>query len=344
MTLRLHQHGTEPSDLRHQGHLLQMVSAFWQSQALNALVVTGLADALTTEPLDVAQLAERAGVDQRAAGRLLRYLAGVGVVTCPAPDSYAASPIVELVRDGRPFRDLVLMFGDDFYRAWGSFAATIRDGRSSYHHEYGAELFEFLASHPDKAKRFDTAMAALAAPIAAALASAVDFSDVGLVVDVGGGNGALLDAILRTDPDVRGLNLEVDHVAAAARARVEASGLSGRLGVVAGDFFHAVPAGGDVYVLSRVLHDWQDSDCLRILRSCRIAMTKGAELLVVERLLPEAPAATMASLYDLQMMAVTGGRERTRREFEELLDGVGFVLDSVLSLPFETSLMTAHAV
>jgi hypothetical protein len=328
-------------DLDDHRRLLSMAAAYWQSQAIYAVAETGIADVLSDEPATAAQVAEAAGCNAEAVARLLRYLAGMAVVDQVDTDRYATTPLLQHLHEGSPFRELVLMFGDEFYRAWGSFSSTIRTGRSSYRETYGVELFEYMQDFPDKARRFDIAMEATTGLIAQQLARTIDFSNVGLVIDVGGGNGSLLEAVLKSTPTVRGVNVDRDHVVADCLARFAGSGLEERLTAIEGDFFHKVPPAGDIYILSRIMHDWPDAECVRILQVCRAAMPSAASLLLLERLLPDEPRPALASSFDLLMMAVTGGRERTRAQFETILLQGGFRLDSVHSLPFETSLLVA---
>lgn len=342
MRIPLRQDAEVAPDLSDHRKLLGMASAYWQSQAIYALVRTGIAEVLGDEPSTAEKIAFAAGCDADSVARLLRYLAGLGIVGDSGSDGYTSTSIVDHVRHGSPFRELVLMFGDEFYEAWGSFSATVRTGRSSYFEAYGLELFDYMRASPEKAARFDIAMEATTGLIAEQLARTVDFSAVGRVIDIGGGNGALLEAVLRSAPAAEGLNIDVDHVVASCLDRVKGTDLQGRLSAASGDFFTSIPGGGGVYVLSRILHDWPDQDCVRILSVCRAAIADDTPLLVLERLLPDAPKPALASSFDLNMMAVTGGRERTREQFAELLAEGGFRLDSVHPLPFETGLLIAY--
>lgn len=221
---------------------------------------------------------------------------------------YGLDAIGELLRIDSPFHDLVRLYGEEFYQARDNLLPAIKSGDSAFALTFGMEHFDYLAARLELARRFDRSMAATTRLIADRLNSVYDFSATSTVVDIGGGNGALLRAVLRRNQGIRGVLADRDHVV--ARVVIE-PGLADRLTLCPVDFFLEVPAGHDVYLLARVLHDWNNDDCLRILGVCRRACGPGAVVLIIERLLPDCDAESLAIAWDMQMLAITGGRERT---------------------------------
>jgi O-methyltransferase/methyltransferase family protein len=330
--------GTISASENHE-RLLSIMTGYWRSQAIYAAVNVGLVDALDDQPRSPAQVARATGCDEVTIARFLRYLAGLRLVHQENDNLYVATGMAELLRDGSPFRDLVLLYGDEFYQAWGQFSSAIRTGNSAFDQAFGMDHFTYFTQTQDSARRFDRAMAASTELIADQLGQVFDFSAATCIVDIGGGNGSLLKAVLVGVPAACGVVVDQDHVVAACTRELAGHSLADRITAVPGDFFHFLPASGDVYVLSRILHDWADEDCVRLLRVCRKAMSPPARLLVIERLLPEDGGVSLASSWDMHMLAITGGRERTCQEYQRLLSEAGLRLGSVRSLPLDMSVL-----
>ncbi|WP_234327119.1 acetylserotonin O-methyltransferase [Streptomyces sp. NRRL WC-3742] len=327
--------------------LLELMTGAWTTQAIAVAAELGLADHLPVPgagrvPDPVETVAGRLGVDGEGLARLLRYLAAVGVVA-PVGASYELTALGEtLRRDARhSLRPLALLYGGLFYRSFAALAHAVRTGHEAFEVVFGQPHFDYFAAHPETAALFDAAMAA-SSPMFEPITGLVDFSADRVVVDVAGGSGELLSRILRSAPHLRGVLLEREHVLERARERLAEAGCAERCGLVAGDFTQALPAGGDVYVLARVLHDWDDDRCAAILGRCAQAMDGGARLLLVERLLPGHGKASLAARWDLHMLCNVGGRERSAEEYERLLDAAGFDLVQVSGLPLDASLLTAR--
>ncbi|MER6046395.1 methyltransferase [Streptomyces sp. NPDC001793] len=352
-------HGAEPGDPAKR--LLELMTGAWTTQAIAAAAELGLADQLpgpsvrsmsgtddATVAGSVAELAGRLTVDPAALVRLLRYLAAVGVVA-PAGDFYGLTELGALLREDsrHSMRSLALLYGGPFYQSFGELAQSVRTGREAFKALFGQGHFDYFAERPGLAELFDNAMAASGAMFEP-IPGLFDFSDARVVVDVAGGNGQLLGLVLARAPHLRGVLLERAHVLEAARRHLAAMGCADRCSFVAGDFTCAVPEGGDVYLLSRVLHDWDDEQCLTILRRCAEGMHKESQLLLVERLLPDlngvVPGDTpsLAVAWDLHMMCNVGGRERTAGHYQRLLATAGFELLSVRDLPLEGNLLHAR--
>jgi hypothetical protein len=228
----------------------------------------------------------------------------------------------------RSLRDLVLYYGASPQQAWSEARYSFQTGRPAFDRVYGTTVWEFFARHPDAAEVFNGAMRGGAADRAVALRS-YDWKGGELVVDVGGGNGALLIDLLSHHPGLRGIVLDLEHVAADAAERIAAARLERRCRAVGGDLFTAIPAGGDVYVLAIVLHDWDDERAAQILATCRKAMRTDALLLLIEMVLSEGTERDFRKIIDLHMLVETGGRERTDSEWRALLERGGFRLSRI---------------
>jgi hypothetical protein len=309
--------------------VIWMVRGAWVSLCVRAACELGVVDALD-EPRDLADLAARTSSDPSTLARLLRVLVDLRLLT-RRRDRFAPTSRGELLRAGHPsgLRDLALMQTvAPNLTAWTHLADAVRRGGAVYEELHGQTTWEWLAAHPQEESVFNAAMARRAALQVVALRCAHDFSRSRLVVDVGGGQGAMLAGLLDHEPTLHGLVADRPEVASSATEALAGAGFGDRAHGEATDFFVSVPTGGDVYVLSNVLHDWDDAQAVEILRSVRAAMTPEAHLLVVENVL-DAPGRTAehqrdVHLVDLHMLVMFGARERSRAEYDALLVAGGF--------------------
>lgn len=301
-----------------------------------------LADHLGESPKSGAELAQALGADAPSLHRVLRGLATLGVCS-EAPDGrFALTAAGAELRSGSPSaaRGLALLTGEEYAPAWGNLLHTVMTGEPAFRHCFGMDTLEHRAEHPELNDHFNIGLALNASRIAPTILAAYDFSAFRTVADVGGGQGALLAALLQAHPHLNGTLLERPDVAAAARAHLEAAGVSARCRVVEGDFFHDVPAGANVLILKSVLHDWEDERAAMLLRNCRQALSAQGKLLIIERLLPERAADDPAAIIvDLQMLALTGGRERSQADYRALLDASGFALAKARRTPSGFSIL-----
>jgi hypothetical protein len=325
--------------------LRSLITGYEASQVIYVAARLGVADHLAGGPRTSEELAEALHVDAGALRRVLHALAALGLLTHLGGSRYAITGSGARLRAGVPdsLRSVALLAGERSYRAWGGLLHSVQTGETAFRHGFGTGTFEYMAAHPEIAGFYNEAMAAGAAERAAAVVAAYDFSGRGTVVDVGGGHGALLVAILAAHPGVRGVLFERESVTGGARARIEAAGLGSRCAVVAGDFFQSVPSDGGVYLLSHIIHNWDDPRSVRILANCRVAMSPRAKLLILEQVLPErfepSRAAIQAAMADLHMLAITGGQERTAGEYQRLLAATGFALTNVIETAVAESLV-----
>ncbi|MFJ9564963.1 methyltransferase [Streptomyces fuscichromogenes] len=315
--------------------LLRVMTGAWATQAVRTMAELGIADHLADHPAqDTTALATRTGTDPDALHRLLRYLAALGLLTSSPDGTHRLTALGEPLRTGteHSLHPLALLYGGPFYDSFAGLPYAVSTGQEAFAQRFGKHHFRHFAEHPELGDLFHRSMAA-SAEMFTPVPDLVDFSGVRRVVDVGGGNGALLGRVLRAHGHLDGVLLERPEALAAARSQL--ADLTGRCTFVEGDFTDSVPADGDVYLLSRVLHDWDDERCLTILRRCAAAMREGSRLLIVERLLPGDTAAA----WDIHMLCNVGGREREQAHYGRLLEQAGFARPTCHPLPLGASLL-----
>ena len=324
--------------------LVQMAGALVLSRALYAVAELGVADHLAAGPRVADELARATGAHAPSLYRLLRTLASVGVFTEDADHHFALTPLGAALRSDAPGagRSTVRMFaGPAMWASFGELLHAVRTGETGTERALGQPIFDYLSVRPEEAALFGEAMLGIHGAEPPAVAAAYDFAGVHTLVDVGGGIGTLLATVLRAHPEMQGVLLEMPHVTAEARTRLAAAGVGDRCTVVEGDFFEAVPPGGDAYVLSHVIHDWDEARCQAILANCRRAMGGRGRLLLVEAVLPPGDVPHPGKLLDLVMLTVAGGRERSEAEYADLLAAAGFTLTRVVPTASQASVIEA---
>jgi ubiquinone/menaquinone biosynthesis C-methylase UbiE len=312
--------------------LAELMNGYYVSQAIFVVARLGIADQLRNGPKNVGELARATKTHARSLHRLLRMLAGLGVFAEDADGCWRLTETADLLRSDTPgsLRATAYSSGLTFV-AFGELLYSVQTGRPGFDKAFGMPLFAYLAAHPDEAKIFDEGLASFREQAGAAMLQVCDFSAVEQVVDVGGGTGTLLVALLAEYPALKATLFDLPHVVDQARARLAAAGICDRVTLVGGDFFSSVPAGGDVYLLRHVIHDWNDERAIEILRNCRRAMRKTSKLLLVESVVEPGDEPSLAKSYDLIMLAVTGGMERTEQEYHDLLSASGFALERIVA-------------
>jgi hypothetical protein len=309
-----------------------MIAGFCTTQMIYAAAKLGLADRLAHGPRTADELAADTGTHPRSLYRLLRALAGAGIFAEGEGGRFAQTPLSECLRGDVPGSQwaMAVVMGEEHYQAWGDLLGTVRTGETAFDRLYGRPLFEYLGERPDKARLFDEAMTAIHGRETQATLDAYDFSGLGVVADVGGGNGSNLAGLLGRHPRMRGILFDLPHVVERAAEHLRRAGLSGRCEVVAGTFFGAIPGGADAYFLRHVLHDWDDERATALLRNVRRAMGPRSRLLVVEGVIPTGNGPSFGKLMDLNMMVVPGGVERTAPEYRRLFEAAGFRLTNIV--------------
>ena len=314
--------------------LQQLVWGKATTQCLFVAAKLGIADLLAEGPRTVEQLAAATETSAPALYRVLRLLASLEVFVELEPRRFALTPMAELLQADAPcsFRDYAIVHGSEWYnRAWAHLLYSVEKNEPAFDLACGLSLFDYMEQNPDAATDFDNSMTALSRFEAAGVCAAYDFSGFGAVVDVGGGHGRLLTDILAAYPSLNGILYDRPNVVDAARAELEASAWGSRCRIEGGDFFTGVPAGGDVYLLKHIIHDWDDERSAVILRNCREAMNDGGRVLVVEGVMPPGNEPSNSKLWDVVMLALTsGGCERTEEEYAELYAQAGLTLTRVV--------------
>jgi hypothetical protein len=305
--------------------LMQIPQGMWVAQCVATAARLGIADALAhSHPQGSATLASAVGADASALARLLRALASLGVLTEPLPHQYALSPVGELLRRDVPgsMRDWLIAETDTpHWQAWGQLCEGVRSGQTIVPNLFGMHIYEYYAAHPADLACFSRAMSNVSALVANGTVQHYDFSPAHRIVDVGGADGGLLLAILEANPHVQGTVFDRPQVIEAARQAIHAKNYQARCDAIGGDFFQEVPKGGDLYVLKFILVDWKDPEAVRILQNCRTAVNPNGKLLVIEMTIPDSNSPSPGQLFDLNMLVMTGGQERTHSEYGALMAG-----------------------
>jgi hypothetical protein len=327
--------------------LARLVEGFLTTQLLYVAAKLGVADVLVAGPQSGETIAAAVGAEPDALARILRGLVLEDVLAETADGRLVLTEVGEFLRDDVPgsLRRAVIARGELYYDAATGLMQTVLDGGPAFEHVHGEPFFEHLARDPARENAFQGSMAARSEREAADVVSAYDFSPIRSLVDVGGGQGILLGAILRAAPALSAVLFDRPAAVAEARERLESGGLGDRVECVGGDFFESVPDGADAYLLSRVLHDWDDRDAARILAGCRRAMPAESLLLIVEAILPERARDRPGAIWmDLLMLLLFGTSERTEAEFAQLLGGSGFRITRVAPTRSPAGLSVLEAV
>ena len=323
--------------------VFRMATAYWASQAIYVTAKLGLADALAERPNSLGELAAELRADKDSLGRLVRVLIGLGVCAIDLDGRIELTELGVPLQSRTPgsLHSMILTLGEEHYQAWGKLIDSIRSGRPGFDRVFGNPLFEYLKGNPTANQTFNQAMDDFTGQVALAVAIAYDFSGIQTLADIGGGHGVLLGKILKSNPSMVGILFDSSHVIEGAVRHIEREGLEGRCQIVAGSFFEAVPRGADAYILKNVLHDWDDERALIILKNCRRAMRKESRLLVLEVVQSVSDGRSFAGLLDLNMLVMSGGRERTRDEYHQLFEESGFRLATVIPTMALVSILEA---
>lgn len=322
--------------------LIALMDGFVTTQLIYVAAKLGLAEMLQRGPRTALQLADAVEVEPETLTRVLKGLAAVGVLDEDAGDRFA---LTDIGRALGPLQEMALVRAEVYYRAAAGLLDSLRHGDVAFDRVYGEPFFDHLANHPDLEDAFQGSMAGRSSQEAADVLAVYDFTGLRTVVDVGGGRGVLLAAILDAHPALEGVLLDRDSVVTGAPPLLRQSAVAERVRCVAGDFFHEVPAGADAYVLSRVLHDWSDVDARRILRTCRRALPRHGRLLIIDAILPDcAVDGPFAVGMDLHMLLLFGTRERTQAQVDSLLRSEGFTLRSITPTASPAGLSVIEAV
>ena len=280
-----------------------MLTGYWVSQAIHVAAKIGIADLLKDSARSADDLAKATGSHAPSLYRLLRALASLGFFSEDAEHRFALAPLGQYLRSDVPNskRSLAIMTGEEHYRACAEMAYSVQTGKAAYEKVYGMPVFDYLSQHTEKSKIFDEAMVGVHGRETAAMLEAYDFSSIGVLADVGGGNGSVLKAILERYPKMRGMLYDLSGVAERAKAGIQAAGLANRCQVIGGSFFESIPSGADAYMMRHIIHDWDDEKSIRILKNIHRAIGTDGRLLVVEGVISSGNEPSFEKLLDLAM-------------------------------------------
>ena len=312
--------------------LFEMATAYWLSQAIYVAAKLGIADLLKDGPQPCVTLAASTGSDTPSLFRLMRALSSVGIFSQLDRNRFALSRLADSLQTEThgSLRAMVITIGEIHYQACGNLLHSVRTGSPAFNNVFGASLFDYLQQNVDAADAFHQGMADVSSMLAYPVLMAYDFAGIASIVDIGGGQGKLLEKILQFNPNITGTVFDTPLTIERVRQSLGNNGWTRRCSYVAGDFFASVPQGADAYILCGVIHDWDDSRAITILRNCRRAMADKARLLLVDMVVPDTDARSFSKLLDLNMLAMTGGRERTKAEFSALLDAADYKLTRII--------------
>lgn len=326
---------TQPQAQPAHARLLEMITGYWISCGVHVAARLKIADHLAQGPMNIADLSKAAGANAPTLYRLMRMLSSEGLFRETDGYRFENTPLSQVLRSDVPgsMHGMAVMTVDSYnIDAWKDLIASVRTGETAFHKVFGMRAFEWLATHPEQAREFGEAMTSLSGAENPAVAEALDVTGIAKLVDVGGGHGSLLAAILKRNPGLRGIAYDRPEVIENARkdAHVTEKGVAERCELVAGSFFESVPPGADACIMKYILHDWEDELCVRILSNCRKSMGAKGKVFVVDNVIPAGNDPHWGKLLDLHMLVIAGGRERTKEEFEKIFGAAGFRLVRVV--------------
>lgn len=312
--------------------MLQMIGGLWVSRSLSVVARLGIADQLKDGPRSIATLASATGTNEDALYRVLRALASVGVFEELPGMYFATTPLASTLETAPASLRYFAMGAADgeHLTAWGNLLQAVRTGEIAFDNHFGMSIWDYYAEDQERSQIFGKAMTGTTESIEPSLLQAYDYTQFRSMVDVGGGEGSLLSAILRVSPHTTGIVYDAPDVAARASQRILEGPLESRLRAVGGDFFESVPAGADGYIMKWILHDWDDDRSQLILSNIRRAIPESGKLLVFDSVIQPGNAPDYNKFMDVNMLVMTGGRERTEQEFRTLLASAGFQLTRVI--------------
>ena len=327
-----------------QAQLMQMAMGFTRTFLLRAAAQMRLADHLADGPKTADQLATLTNTHSPALYRVLRTLASLGIFSEDEAHQFSLTPLAEPLRSNVPgsVRTSILSItGDIFVVPWSKLLYSVQTGRPSFDNHYGVPFFDHLTTMTEEAAMFSDLLIGINSGDAPAVAAAYDFSTFTNIADIGGSTGHMLTTVLASHPGPRGTLCDLPHIEAGASELIRSRGLADRVTFVPGSFFESISGGCDLYILSHVIHDWSEDQCLTILANCHRAMSPGSRLLIIEMVLSEGNAFHPGKLLDITMLTLAGGQERTEPEYRALLEKANFKLTRVVPTNSPVSIVEA---
>ena len=324
--------------------MLQFIVNFWTTRAVYIIAKLGIPDILKDGPKTADELASATKTHAPSLFRVLRALASVGVLSGEG-DSFSLTPLSEtLVTDapGSVRWFIISELGQEHYPAWGNLMHSVKTGEIAFDNFFGMDIWKYFGNNPEDGALFNDSMTGMTAAVNEAIMAVYDFSGFNKIVDVGGGHGGLITSILKKNDNVKGVVFDAPEVIEGTRQKIEAAGLADRCEAVSGDFFKAVPEGGDAYIMKWIIHDWDDEKSNTILRNIRNQISTNGRLILFDAVVPEGNEGVFSKFFDLNMLVMTGGKERTEKEFRELLAAAGFRLLRVIQTNVPTAIIEAE--
>lgn len=313
--------------------MLQLISGFWVSRCLYVAAKLGIPDLLKDAPKSADELAAATSTHAPSLFRVLRALAAVDVLTQTDDKHFGNTPVSETLRSDVPgsIRAFAMTeLGEEHYPAWGELMHSVRTGGIAFDKAFGEPVWEYFAKHEENARIFNDAMSGMTAQAEQALHAAYSFEGITTILDVGGGHGGLITSILKRNPNMSGILFDSPQVVEGAKSKLAESGVADRCEIVGGDFFQAVPPGADAIIMKWIIHDWNDEQSMAIMKTCQRALPENGKLILVEAVVPPGDEMHFAKFIDLNMLVMTGGRERTEEEFRQLYEAAGFRLNRIV--------------
>jgi len=325
--------------------LMQLSTGYIASTCLYLAVKLRIPDRLASSARTSADLASELSVNEDALYRVLRTLTSLGVFEEQAPRTFRNNLASSMVRSetAGSMYEMALWMSDPFhFRVYADAMDSLQTVKPAVEKTVGMPVFEYFSKHPEESEVFNNAMTMFSGMVIPAVLEVYDFSGIGTLVDVAGGHGRVLTSVLEKYSAIHGVLFDLEHVLAGARPLIESRGLADRCRTVAGDFFKAVPQGGDAYIMKHIIHDWDDERATTILKNIRAAMNRGGRLILVESVVTAGSQPDFAKLIDLEMLLLPGGRERTEQEFRDLLTDAGFTLTRIVPTKSPLSVIEAN--
>jgi ubiquinone/menaquinone biosynthesis C-methylase UbiE len=335
---------TAPPQMPPDAILSQMIWGGLMQQSICVAARLGISDLLAEKPQTAAELATRTDSHESSLYRMLRLLASAGVFAENVERMFSLTPLSELLRSNTPnsMRDIAIMLNEDWiWQAFGELSYSVKTGATAHHKVQGMGSFEFFEQNKEAGKVFNNAMTNMSKTVVPAIVEAYDFSGFGKLVDIAGGHGYLLAGILKANPNLQGILFDLPYVIENAGELLEEEGVAERTERVSGDFFESVSAGADAYLMKHIIHDWDDEKSIKILQNIHRAMNDDGKVLIVEMVVPETSEPSPSKMLDICMLVMEGGKERTEKEYRELLAAAGFHLTRIVPTKSPFSIVEA---
>jgi len=321
--------------------MIQYITGFWMSRAVYIAAKLGIPDLLQSGPKTAEELAQATGTHAPSLYRIMRALTSTGLFQ-RENDRFALTPLSETLITNAPGSVrwfIISELGQEHYPAWGNLMHSAKTGEIAFDNAFGKDIWKYFADNPEDAAVFNDSMSGMTAAANEAITSVYDFSRFNKVIDIGGGHGGLITSILKKNPQATGVLFDAPGVIQGAGPKLESAGVADRCEAVAGDFFKEVPEGGDAYIMKWIIHDWEDQKAITILKNCRKHMQPNGRLIIVDCVVPDNDAPDFSKTFDLNMLVMTGGKERTEAEFAQLLEAAGFKLLRTIPTDVPTSIV-----